>query len=85
MQKKIAEAREDERDKTLYERLTRMEDTFQDAVTGLRGEINKIGEFGRRIFWIAATPIITALVIAIAIAIMWEFKFIIPPNLGVKP
>jgi len=85
VQRRIAEAREDERDKALYERLNRFEATLKEVADGLEAKINKIGEFGMRIFWVAATPVVVAIVIAVALAIMWEFKLISPPNLGVGP
>jgi regulator of replication initiation timing len=54
----VAEAREDERDKALYERLTRMEDQIKET----RGEIKEIKGIGSKALWIVGSALLTALV-----------------------
>lgn len=54
----VAEAREDERDKALYERLTRMEDQIKET----RGEIKEIKGIGSKALWIVGSALLMALV-----------------------
>jgi hypothetical protein len=54
----VTEAREDERDKALYERLTRMEDQIKET----RGEIKEIKGLGGRALWIVGSVVLTAIV-----------------------
>lgn len=72
--KEIAAAREDERDKSLYERLGRIELGIEHSFTSLRKDIGAIRNFGWKIFWIAATPVVTAIVILIAIGLLYGAK-----------
>ena len=52
----ITEAREDERDKALYERLDRMETQIKDT----RGEIKDIRGIGSKALWVFISAIIVA-------------------------
>jgi hypothetical protein len=54
----VTEAREDERDKALYERLTRMEDQIKDT----RTEIKEIKGLGGRALWIVGSVVLTAFI-----------------------
>lgn len=53
----VTEAREDERDKALYERLTRMEDAIKET----RGEVKDIKGAGGKALWIIGGLLITAI------------------------
>ena len=78
--REIAAAREDERDKSLGERLGRIESSIADGLSGLKKDISSIRGFGWKIFWIAATPVVTAIVVLIAIGIIYGVK-LAPPLL----
>ena len=52
----ITEAREDERDKALYERLTRMETSIADT----RGEVREIKGIGAKALWVFISAILVA-------------------------
>jgi hypothetical protein len=54
----IVEAREDERDKALYDRLARME----DHITDTKSEIKGIKGLGAKVLWTIASALILALV-----------------------
>lgn len=54
----ISRARDDERDKALYERLSRMEDEIKET----REEIKGIKNLGGRVLWLVSCILITALV-----------------------
>jgi hypothetical protein len=54
----ITEAREDERDKSLYDRLGRMEEQIKET----RAEIKGIKSVGSRALWIVGSGLLTAVV-----------------------
>lgn len=54
----VTEAREDERDKALYDRLARMEDQIKET----RVEIKDIKSVGSKALWIVGSALLTALV-----------------------
>lgn len=91
--RQIAEAREDERDKSLYDRLTRIEQSIETgiasvsteeskSIASVNAEVGKIKGFGSRIFWIAMGTLIPAVVLGVAIMLVFGIK-IIPT--GVSP
>ena len=56
----IIEAREDERDKALHDRLTRMEEYAKETRTDIKGELNAIKSIAPRSLWLIATAIVSA-------------------------
>lgn len=70
----IAAAREDERDKSLYDRLGRIETSVASGISSLKKDISAIRGFGWRVFWIAATPVVTAIIILVAIGLLYGAK-----------
>jgi hypothetical protein len=58
----VIEAREDERDKALHDRLGRMEESMKETKTEIKGEINAIKGIVPRSLWIIATAIVSAAV-----------------------
>lgn len=76
--KQIAEAREDERDKALYDRLGRIEESIREGIAGVELKVGKITGFGSRIFWIAMGTVIPAIVLVTALTIVWGVR-LTPP------
>lgn len=70
MNRLLAEAREDERDKSLSDRLGRIERSIEDGLKGVKADINGMRGVWTRILWIAAGVVIPAAIIAIALVLV---------------
>lgn len=68
--KRVSEAREEERDKALELRLKQMEDNFSKGFAELSSQVKEIKGFGTRVFWLVVATVIPAMVLGVAVLIV---------------
>jgi hypothetical protein len=72
----LVEAREEERDKSLYGRLERIEESISSGIQGVSKEVQAIkGNFSRA-FWIAMGTLIPAVILGAALVIVFGVRMI---------
>lgn len=76
MERRLAEVREEERSKALNERLERMEKAFVDGVAEVTGNLAEIRGFGAKVFWIVMGTVIPALVLGVALVIIFGAQIV---------
>lgn len=75
----LAEAREDERDKALGDRLGRIENSIEKGIAAAIAEVNAIkGNFSKA-FWIAMGTIIPAVILGVALILVFGTNMIPKP------
>ncbi len=79
MTRLLAEAREDERDKALGDRLGRIENSIEKGIAAAIAEVNAIkGNFSKA-FWIAMGTIIPAVILGVALILVFGTNMIPKP------
>lgn len=74
----MAEVREDERDKALSDRLSRMEEGIRSGIDSVKKDVQSIRSAGYRVFWIAMGTIVPAAIIGVALVLVFGVKLAFP-------
>lgn len=69
-EQRMNDVRQEERDKALNAVL----DNIRNSMTGMAARIDGIGSTWTRILWIAATPIITAIVVGVSMVVVYGVR-----------